>query len=178
MYSKAKLAGHPLHPMLVAFPVAFYTATLLCFLVHAATDSPFWFRVGWYANAAGVATALLAAVPGFIDWAFGVPAGTPAKKTGLAHMLLHVGALSLFAVNLFMTRADMRAPVPGADGSAWILPLAGVILTVAGGFLGWKMVQTHHVGVDLTPEQERLEPRPIRPPGEAGRTEQRPSFPH
>ena len=37
MYSKAKLAGHPIHPMLVAFPIAFYTATVVTLIIYAAT---------------------------------------------------------------------------------------------------------------------------------------------
>ena len=40
MYSKVKIAGHPIHPMLVAFPVAFYTATLVCYLVYNSNEDP------------------------------------------------------------------------------------------------------------------------------------------
>src|SRR6185436_4006263 len=77
MYSKAKVLGHPVHPMLVSFPIAFYTATLIAYGVYAATDNRFWFQLGVVANFAGVVTALAAAIPGFIDWAFGIPAGHP-----------------------------------------------------------------------------------------------------
>jgi uncharacterized membrane protein len=97
-------------------------------------------------------------VPGFIDWAFGVPTGSPAKATGLAHMICNVLALLTFAGNLLLQwphRLDPQPPV----GLSVVLPAVGVLLTLAAGYLGWKMVQTHHVGVDLTPEQERLEPR-------------------
>ncbi len=158
MYSKAKIAGHPLHPMLVSFPIAFYTATLVGFIAYAVTDNPFWFRLAVVANIAGVCTSLVAAVPGFIDWAFGVPTGSPAKTTGMIHMLLQVASLIVFAINgvLQWQNWDHAAP---AVGASVVLPLLGVVLTMAGGFLGWKMIGTHHVGVELTPEQERLEPR-------------------
>jgi uncharacterized membrane protein len=163
MYSKVKVAGHPLHPMLVGLPVTLYLATLVCFAAAALGADPFWYRVAVYANLAGVVTAAVAAVPGFIDWAFGVPRGTPAKATGLAHMAFNVLALAAFAANLFLTWRHRFDPLPPV-GLSVLLPGVGVVLTAAAGFLGWKMVQTHHVGVDLTPEQERLEPpAPVRP---------------
>ena len=157
MYSKAKIAGHPLHPMLVAFPIAFYVATLAGYGVYALTLDAFWFRMGLVANVAAVATAVLAAIPGFIDWAFGVPRGTPAKATGLMHMLLQVGALTLFTVDAGLQWGQWASAVPHV-GVSVILAGVGVVLTTAGGALGWKMVGTHHVGVDLTVAQERLEP--------------------
>lgn len=158
MYSKVKVAGHPLHPMLVGFPVTLYTVTLACFGAYALGAPPFWFTVAVYANLAGVILAAVAAVPGFIDWAFGVPTGSPAKATGMAHMAYNVGALLVFALNVVLQwphRAELVPPV----GLSVVLPALGVVLTIVAGYLGWKMVQTHHVGIDLTPEQERLEPR-------------------
>ncbi len=63
MYSKAKLFGHPIHPMLVSFPIAFYTGAFIAYLVSALTGESFWFRVGLVANIAGVVGAAAAAVP-------------------------------------------------------------------------------------------------------------------
>jgi uncharacterized membrane protein len=162
MYSKVKLAGHPVHPMLVSFPIALYTATLVCMATYAANDNPFWFRAGWYANAAAVVTAIVAALPGFIDWAVGIPRGTAAKKTGLAHMLLNVTALILFAANVFVLRPELDAALPRL-GPGLVLPILGFAATLIAGFLGWRMVQKHHVGVDLTPEQERIDPNLVVP---------------
>ncbi len=158
MYSKAKIAGHPLHPMLVAFPIAFYTTTFVAFLAYWIGDNPFWFHVGVVANIAGVATSLVAAVPGFIDWAFGVPTGSPAKTTGMKHMLIQVTALVVFSIDAVLQwqKWDLLAPTVGASV---VLAALGFTLAMIGASLGWKMIGTHHVGVDLTPEQERLEPR-------------------
>lgn len=83
MYSKIKFAGHPIHPMLVAYPVAFYTATLVCYIVYSSNQNLFWFKVAVVANIAGA----VAAIPGFIDWLF-IPSDSRAKKTGLFHMIL------------------------------------------------------------------------------------------
>ena len=167
-YSKVRIAGHPVHPMLIAFPVAFYTATFLGFAAFAATTDLFWWRLGLWSNAAGVITALIAAIPGFIDWAAGIPKGHPAKATGRTHMILNLVALALFTINLIvqtdkwvdlartaMATGDIVTPNPTA---ALVLSLLGVAFTIAAGFFGWKMVQTHHVGVELSDEQRRLEP--------------------
>lgn len=190
MYSKVKIAGHPIHPMLVAFPVTFYTTTLIGFVAYALTDNLFWWRVGLWSNVAGVVMAVVAAVPGVIDWAFGIPKNSMAKATGLKHMLLNLGALTLFLVNLIVHRNSwmddrvmmgaaevttgseaavvMESVVVGPDPrTALILSALGFLLTLFAGFLGWSRVQTHHVGIELSEEQKRLEPRtsgtPSRP---------------
>jgi uncharacterized membrane protein len=164
MYAKVKIAGHPLHPMLVGFPVALYTTAFGCFLAYALGAPALWFQIGVYANFGGVIMAAIAALPGFVDWMFGVPSGTPAKATGLMHMAANVSALIFFGLNLAMQWEHRLEHLPLA-GMAVVLTGVGVVLTVVAGFFGWKMVQTHHVGVDLTPEQERYEPRaPARHP--------------
>jgi uncharacterized membrane protein len=161
MYSKVKVAGHPIHVMLIPFPIALYTITLLAFIVAAAGGGDFWFRVGTYANIAGVVMAGLAALPGFIDWT-GTPSHSAARATGLTHMLLNVAALVLFLINAIMQGSRLSAGTHTYD-AAIVLPAVGLLCTIGAGWFGWKMVQTHHVGVQLTPEQERLEPTPERP---------------
>lgn len=158
MYSKVKLAGHPLHPILVHFPIAFYAAALAGFAAYSFGADPLWFRLAVYASVAGVVTALVAALPGSIDWIFGIPTGSPAKSVGLAHMLLNVAALLVFAANGWLQwehRLDASPPVR----LPVLLALVGVVLTSVAGYLGGRMMQKHHVGIELTPEQERLEPR-------------------
>ena len=164
MYSKIKIAGHPIHPMLIAFPVTFYTTTMVAFLAYAITDNLTWWQIALRANVAGVITAAVAAVPGLIDWITGIPPNTPAKTTGRNHMLLNIASSTLFVINLIANRnhwtamRDLRdvtlAPEPAV---ALVLSILGVSCMLAAGFLGWKLVQTHHVGIDLTDEQQRLD---------------------
>ena len=82
VYSKIKIAGHPVHPMLVAFPVASYTGTLVGFAVYAASGGQFWLNLAIALNLIGVCTAAAAALPGLADWAFGIPHGSAAKRSG------------------------------------------------------------------------------------------------
>jgi uncharacterized membrane protein len=162
MYSKIKLLGHPIHPMLVAFPIAFYTAALRGFIAYAVWGDPFWFQLGLAANIAGVVTALLAAVPGFLDWLLGIPSKHRAKQTGLVHMVLNVSALVLFAINAWLLWDQWTVAVPDLRWAIW-LSLLGVALTVGAGYYGYTLIQKHHVGVDLTPDQQQYEP-PLEQP--------------
>jgi uncharacterized membrane protein len=156
MYSKTTVFGHPIHPVLVMFPIAFYTATLVSYIVYSATNLPFCFQLGVVANIAGVATAALAALPGFVDWNWGLPGGHPAKAIGLVHMGLHVAALGVFGANAVIQTLQWNdvAPTPGL---AIVLSAIGFVLTGVGGYLGAELVQRHHVGIDLTPEQNRID---------------------
>jgi uncharacterized membrane protein len=163
-YSKIKIAGHPVHPMLIAFPVTFYTTTLLAFVVYVITDNVMWWQIALRANVAGVITAAVAAVPGLIDWITSIPAHTEAKKTGRNHMLLNVVSSTLFVINLIVHRNQWstlrevsEATLAPAPGVALVLSSLGVLCMLAAGFLGWTLVQTHHVGIDLTDEQRRLD---------------------
>lgn len=157
MYSKIKIAGHPLHAMLVPFPVTLYTATLVCFITYACTMDLFWFNVALKANWAGVFTAALAALPGFIDWLY-IPKARKAKKIGVTHMLCNVVALVLFSLNVYLQCQQADVMEPDAT-MAIVLSSAGFILTLIAGFLGWSLVQKHHIGVMLTPEQQKIDPK-------------------
>jgi uncharacterized membrane protein len=156
MYSKIKIAGHPIHPMLVAFPVAFYTAALAGFIYFAYYNPDvFWFKVAYLANAAGVIMAIVAALPGFIDW-LGIPSGLPPKRTGLLHMVCNVLALGAYGFNWYQICNLWNATAP-APGNTVILTAIGFVLTIIAGFLGWTMVQKHHVGVEPLPAKEMVE---------------------
>lgn len=76
-------------------------------------------------------------------------------------MLLNVGALGLFTANAILQIQQWDNPLPSYD-VALGLAVGGLALTIGAGFLGWKLVGTHHVGVDLSREQERLEPGRLR----------------
>jgi uncharacterized membrane protein len=157
MYSRIKVFGHPVHPMLVSYPIACYLGTLVGFSTYAAIGGRIWLRLAIAMNIAGVGTAVIAAIPGFIDWAFGIPRGTRAKAVGLRHLGFNLFALVLFAVNLIVYASHWNGPFKINAAIPVILTAVGFLSTVAAGFHGWTLVQDHHVGVNLTPEQEAIE---------------------
>jgi len=166
MYSKARIAGHPIHPMIVAFPIAFYTATVATLLAYVGTHETFWFRVAMVANIAGIVTAVIAVIPGAIDL-FSLPRDSRARATGLKHAgfnLLSTGLFAITAVLLYRAWSH-RVMVDGEYVFDATIPLAmGVVAWVSmviAGSLGWTLVQTHHVGIK--PAQTRPD-RPSREP--------------
>jgi uncharacterized membrane protein len=156
LYSKIKVLDHPVHPMLVAFPITLFTMTLVAFVVYAANGDTTWFRFGYWANVAAVIAALVAAVPGFIDW-LNIPNRLEAKRVGSIHMVLNLVVVAIFAINLGIQGAHVDAATPPA-ALAVLLPAVGVTTLLVSGYFGWSLVQTHHVGVNLSREQRALEP--------------------
>jgi uncharacterized membrane protein len=156
VYSRIKIAGHPIHPMLVGYPVAGYAGTLLAFLIYGATGHLFWLKVAIALNVAGVCAAAVAAIPGLVDWAVGIPRDSAAKKVGLIHAGFNVAALGLFVTVLASYGADWSGP-GGSATLGIVLSAVGVGATVTAGFFGWMLVQDYHVGVQLAPEQEFAE---------------------
>ena len=153
MLSKVRIAGHPIHPMLIAFPVALYVATVVTLLAHVATGDIFWFRVALWSNIGGVVMAAVAAIPGLIDLV-SLPRGSRARVTGVRHAAFNVLSLVLFAISavlLYRSAGNTTAVASGNYHITVAAPLAlsilGVVSTLAAGWLGWTMVQTHHVGV-------------------------------
>jgi uncharacterized membrane protein len=157
MYSKAQIGGHPLHPMVVAFPIAGFVGTLVGFAVFAANGGIFWLNLAIALAVAGAGMGLVAALPGFVDWAFGIPRTSRAKVVGLAHMLLNVSSVGLIAAAAGEYFPNWNGPKPDAALGLG-LSSAAVLLTLAAGSLGWMLVQTYHVGIRLTADQAREEP--------------------
>jgi uncharacterized membrane protein len=166
MYSKARVAGHPIHPMLVAFPIAFYTATVALLLAYIGTHEVFWYRVAMVSNLAGITTAAIAVIPGTIDL-FSLPANSRARATGLKHAGFNLLATGLFVVTaLLLYRGwTQRVMVDGEYQFDATIPLAMSVVAwvsmVVAGSLGWTLVQTHHVGIK--PALTRAD-RPSREP--------------
>jgi uncharacterized membrane protein len=152
MYSKARIAGHPIHPMIVAFPIAFYTATVAMLLAYLGTMEAFWYRVAMVANIAGIVTAAIAVIPGAIDL-FALPPGSRARATGLRHAGFNLLATGLFAVTALLLYRGWthRMMVDGEYVFDATIPLAMSVVAwvsmVIAGSLGWTLVQTYHVGI-------------------------------
>ena len=151
-YSKVTIFGHPIHPMIVSFPIAFYTVGVVALIVYAATRDAFWYRAAmilWFAGAGG---ALVAAVFGALDLFLGIPMRARPYGTGVLHFGANILALCLFVGAAFMMYGDWNARPPSPPtlriAPQLVLGLVGLALTAAAGALGYKMVQTEHVGVD------------------------------
>jgi uncharacterized membrane protein/nitrite reductase/ring-hydroxylating ferredoxin subunit len=144
MRSKVHLKGHPLHPILVSFPIAFFTGTLLLDIVFVITQTSEFQNMAFYLEGIGIVFALLAAVPGFIDFLFTVPPNSSGKKRAARHGLINVAMLIIFSI-VFFLRMENNISI------TWIICLEaiGVILLSIAGWLGGTLVYRNQIGVDL-----------------------------
>lgn len=143
MEGKVKLAGHPIHPMLIVFPLGLLATAVIFDIIHLISGDLKWTEAAFYMIGAGVIGGLAAALFGWIDW-LGIPGGTRAKRIGLWHGAGNVLVLGLFAVS-WVLRRDTPGDPPT---EAIVAGLAGVALTVVTAWLGGELVDRLGVGVD------------------------------
>jgi uncharacterized membrane protein len=125
--------------------------------VYAANGHQFWLNLAIASAIAGSAGAVVAALPGFVDAAFGIPRASKAKPTAIAHGACNVVALGLFIATALTYVSHWNGPSASATlGLA--LSSAGVVLTMVAGVLGSRLMQTYHVGIQLTARQAEDEP--------------------
>jgi uncharacterized membrane protein len=155
MASKASIGGHPLHPILIPFPIALWSTSF-------ATDVLYYFSrqeslplISKFMLAAGCLGGLAAAVPGIVDWLSIRDPGV--KRIADWHARLNIIALIVFAISLYLrmrvgahwVNYHLRIPV--------LLSLLGVILISISGWLGGELAYKHGVGVAPqhdSPEEE------------------------
>ena len=142
MESTARFAGHPIHPMLIPYPFAFLSSAAVFDLAGRIKRRESLWTTGAHLANAGIATALVAAVPGLVDYLFTIPWKTTAKKRATYHMFANLGGLALFA--LASARRD-RSGRPGPDALA--LEVLGTALLGTGGWLGGSLVYHDRVGI-------------------------------
>lgn len=157
--SVAQFMGHAIHPILIAFPITFYTIATASFIAYAVNANVFWFRVAFYACVAGVIAAVVAAVPGMADYFGSIPARDPAKRIGKSHAGFNVLALFCFAaiVAMMWTNVTPDAIYTESVTAPLWLSIIGLAATLAAGYLGGELVQKHHVSIDPT----AAAPRPV-----------------
>ncbi|HEV2617878.1 MAG TPA: DUF2231 domain-containing protein [Candidatus Acidoferrales bacterium] len=142
MSSPASIGKHPIHPMLVAFPIGLLVFSLVCDLIFVfGSHEPVWSEVALYTMGGGIIGAVLAALPGFID--FLSIHEREMKSIAWKHMLINVGALLVFI-------GDFWARVGGTVSRTTTVTLSviGVILFGIGGWLGGKMVYEKGMAVE------------------------------
>ncbi len=143
MESHSKVAGHPLHTILVAFPLGLLSASLFFDAKAKIGHSPDDAKVARALIGGGVLMGLLAAAVGLVDYR-AIPTGTRAKAIGTTHALGNVLVLSLFTLSWLKRRPNETMP----DNSALALSALGGALAGLTGWLGGELVYRLGIGVD------------------------------
>ena len=144
MAGKINLLGHPVHPMVIVFPLGLLPASVACDVIYLVRGGAHWAHMAYWLIAAGVLSGLFAAIFGFADW-LALPAGTRAKRIGLLHAGVMDVVIVLFAISWWLRRANPDAPTNLVIG----LSVIAVCFGVLGGWLGGELVYRLSVGVDF-----------------------------
>jgi nitrite reductase/ring-hydroxylating ferredoxin subunit/uncharacterized membrane protein len=142
MRSRASYKGHAIHPALIPFPFAFLTGALVFDAAGWLFGWPDWWRTGALLARAGIAMALVAAVPGIIDYIYTVPPKSSGKKRATQHMLFNLSAVAAVAAAAVVR--DAANPSLLALG----LEAAGVGLLLYGSSMGGVLVARNQISVD------------------------------
>lgn len=147
MASPASLGGHPVHPMLIPFPIALWFFSLVADVIYLWRGNLVWRDwIAFYTLLGGIIGAALAAVPGFVDWLSITDGGV--KKIANWHARLNVIALLVFAASFYLRTTSGAALVSGSYTIPVLLSVLGVILITISGWLGGEMVFKHGVAVE------------------------------
>ncbi len=140
--STARIAGHPIHPMLVPIPIACFVGTWLSDLVYWKTAAMQWANFSAWMLTVGLIVSIFVALTGVIDF-FGerrIRALRPAWIHGLGNGFV----LILSIVNAFVHSRDAYTSVVP---SGLLLSTLVVLILAVTGWNGWEMVYRHGVGV-------------------------------
>lgn len=148
MSSPAKIMGHPIHPMLIPFPIALWVFSLVADLIYLWRDNPAWGWIAFYTLAGGILGAILAAVFGIIDY-FSIR-DKKVSRIAAWHARFNVLALLLFAASFYLRTLSGAAIVGGSLTIPLLLSIAGVGLVTISGWLGGELVYKHGVAVERT----------------------------
>jgi uncharacterized membrane protein len=142
MATPASIQKHPLHPMLIPFPIALWIFSFICDLIVAFRwGGALWSDMAFVAMAGGLIGALVAAIPGYLDYrSLAVP---ETQRIGRWHMIINLSIVIVFAVNLLLRiNGEAGATLP------LLLSLIGVVMLGIAGWLGGELVYVHGVAVD------------------------------
>jgi uncharacterized membrane protein len=144
MESKVKIFGHPVHPMLIVFPLGLLATSVIFDLIYVSSNNAAWAGHSYVMIAAGVISGVIAAVFGILDFR-AIPPDTRAKNIGAIHGIGNVFVIGLFLASWFVRR-DLPSHIPNAV-ALW-LSIVAFLLAIVTGWLGGELVDRLGVGVD------------------------------
>lgn len=146
MGSPASIAGHPIHPMLIPFPIALWVFSLVADILYLWRGNDHWMLIAFYALLAGCLGAIAAAIFGIIDYL--AIEDKEVAKIGAWHARLNVLALLLFAASWYLRTNNGSDMVNDNFTIPIALSVVGVIAVTISGWLGGELVFKHGVAVN------------------------------
>ncbi|MGY3533977.1 DUF2231 domain-containing protein [Bradyrhizobium sp. USDA 4452] len=140
--STARIGTHPIHPMLVPFPIACFVGALVTDIAYWQTAEMQWANFSAWLLFAGLIMGGLAAMAGLIDFL----SNRLIRRLAYAwfHMVGNVVVMLLALFNAFVHSRDAWTSVVP---TGLVLSALTVLVMLFTGWLGWAMVYHHRVGV-------------------------------
>ena len=145
MRSRAKISSHPIHPMLIAFPIGLWVTGFIFDLIGVWGDHPGFYQAGFYMVIAGCVGAALAAVAGVMDLLSVVPPQSSARRRGITHGLLNSAILIAFIYEA-VRRSAAVGYIP--DTVSLVIAFIAILALGYSGWLGGTLVYRNQIGVD------------------------------
>lgn len=183
MKSRFKILGHPAHPIVVVFPLAFYPLAAVAEVIYLILlavgyhnndhvlnfDVGFLWRAGFWLLLVGILGTLAAVLPGLVDW-LNIPNDAPSKDKATFHMVvgLLLAGISVMAL-LLLNWGEPPAIIKFPDDLALLVGVGlsifgGLILASYQGWLGGELVYRHGIGVERA---DAIDPIAVTPGSEA-----------
>ena len=146
----ARIAGHPIHPILVGIPIGLCTFSVFADIIRlAGLGKAVWFDVAVYAIAGGIVGSLVAAIPGLVDYLTVTDARV--RDMAFAHVIAALFVVAIFGWSLWQRWEGDHGLGPVA------VSIVGVLLLGVVGWLGGEMVFVHGMGMDAAAAAPRAQ---------------------
>ena len=143
MKTPTMVKNHPLHPILVAIPIGLWIFSFTCQLIARFSGFPeTWLIVAFYCAGGGMIGALLAAIPGFVDY-FSLT-DPHLKRTATNHMIANFSGIVVWATAFYL-----MMPGQAKFSAAFFVSLIGIGILGYAGWLGGDLVHGHGVAVEV-----------------------------
>jgi len=161
MASRASIGGHPIHPMLIPFPIGLLVFSFIADLIFLWSGNPIWKDyIAFYTMLGGIIGAAAAAIPGLVDWA--TLTDRAAVKVANWHARVNIITLVIFIASFYLRTTSGAAWVPSMPMLPVILSVVGIVGLSIAGWLGGQLVFRHGVAVDIEEESASRQPETQR----------------
>jgi uncharacterized membrane protein len=154
MKSRLQFAGHPIHAMVVAFPIGLYSTALVCDLLYLLLHDAFWFTMAFWTILFGLVTHVTAAATGLPDFLAVMRERQEGhelegvRRAATSHLVFGISLLVVQGLNLAV-RNGGEPPVGGVSALPLIVNIIGAALVGVQGWYGGELVYRHLVGIDV-----------------------------
>jgi uncharacterized membrane protein len=152
MRARVTFGGHPVHAILTDFPIVCFILSAIWNLVALFANAQPWYAMTFWTMLAGLIMVVPTALTGLLDYTKVLQRNHPGSRVATFHLIANVTATVFFFLSLLLRRGTGILAGP-AKTVTFVLAAIGVVILLAGGYLGGRLV--FHYGVGVEPDRDR-----------------------